>query len=390
RLNRPVGGVQDDDGDVQMVDGARHTYDAELDVSSFETKRGKPALKCNLKANEAYLYPLYPAAKCFLSLFKPSVHIPFADIDLITFQRVSASGGGTGGKMFDVVIELKKGGNVSYGQIQREDYEPLLSFARSRGIRVKAEKVSDYANYADAMAAAGSESDDEEEEVPAKTMLGDFGGEDEDESVTVTEDEDFDPNAKPVDEDGQPVSESEDSESSEDESGGDSEDESPAKKVPKEKSSKDKPAKEKSSTIEKSKDKGKDKGKPTKTAKGEKKSRKKKDPNEPKKPLSSFMLFSNEKREQVKRDNPSAGFGELGRLLGVLWKEMSKDAKEPYERRAAEAKAKYAKDKAAYDAGLRASASGGSASAPVSSSKKSSTLSAERVDSDSDDAEDDE
>ena len=38
---------------------------------------------------------------------------------------------------------------------------------------------------------------------------------------------------------------------------------------------------------------------------------KKKDPNAPKKPMTSFMLFSNANRAKVKEQNPGISFGEL-------------------------------------------------------------------------------
>ena len=76
----------------------------------------------------------------------------------------------------------------------------------------------------------------------------------------------------------------------------------------------------------------------------DKKPRAKKDPNAPKKALSAFMIFSTQNRTRVKDENPSATFGillllyyslqshysltllligDMGKLLGAEWKEMS-------------------------------------------------------------------
>jgi hypothetical protein len=41
----------------------------------------------------------------------------------------------------------------------------------------------------------------------------------------------------------------------------------------------------------------------------------KKDPNAPKRALSAFMLFSQDKRQKVKEENPDASFGKLLILL---------------------------------------------------------------------------
>ncbi len=53
----------------------------------------------------------------------------------------------------------------------------------------------------------------------------------------------------------------------------------------------------------------------------------KKDPNAPKRGLSAFMIFSQENRSRIKEEHPTAKFGEMGKLLGQKWKEMSEDDK---------------------------------------------------------------
>ena len=45
---------------------------------------------------------------------------------------------------------------------------------------------------------------------------------------------------------------------------------------------------------------------------------------------SAFIQFSNEKRAQVQAENPKAGFGEMGKLLGKMWKALSEEEKAKY------------------------------------------------------------
>jgi hypothetical protein len=70
---------------------------------------------------------------------------------------------------------------------------------------------------------------------------------------------------------------------------------------------------------------------------------KKKDPNAPKKPLTSFMLFSNEIRSQIKNENPSMSFGELGKKIGELFRALSSDKKQKYEDMSKREKERYKK-----------------------------------------------
>ncbi|KAF8182885.1 high mobility group box domain-containing protein [Pholiota molesta] len=84
--------------------------------------------------------------------------------------------------------------------------------------------------------------------------------------------------------------------------------------------------------------------------KAEKPARKaKKDPNAPKRALSAYMFFSQDWRERIKTENPDAGFGEVGKLLGAKWKELDEDEKKPYIEQAAKDKERADEEKAAYD-----------------------------------------
>lgn len=49
-----------------------------------------------------------------------------------------------------------------------------------------------------------------------------------------------------------------------------------------------------------------------------------------KKPLKGFMLFSQEHREKVKKENPEFKFGAIGKKLGEMWRALSDEKKEEY------------------------------------------------------------
>ncbi|KAI0759180.1 HMG-box [Irpex lacteus] len=75
----------------------------------------------------------------------------------------------------------------------------------------------------------------------------------------------------------------------------------------------------------------------------------KKDPKAPKRALSAYMFFSQDWRERVKAENPDAGFGEIGKLLGARWKELSDEEKKPYIEQAAKDKDRAEQQKKDYD-----------------------------------------
>ncbi|KAH7103682.1 high mobility group box domain-containing protein [Auriculariales sp. MPI-PUGE-AT-0066] len=58
----------------------------------------------------------------------------------------------------------------------------------------------------------------------------------------------------------------------------------------------------------------------------------------PKRALSAYMFFVQDNRENIKEENPDAKFGEIGKLLGARWKEMTDADKKPYNEKAAKDK----------------------------------------------------
>jgi len=83
----------------------------------------------------------------------------------------------------------------------------------------------------------------------------------------------------------------------------------------------------------------------------EKKKKKIKDPNQPKKPLSAFFLFSNEKRAAVKADHPDASIGDVGKKLGEMWRVLGDVDKRTYEEAAKRAKDRFAREMEAFKEG---------------------------------------
>jgi len=76
--------------------------------------------------------------------------------------------------------------------------------------------------------------------------------------------------------------------------------------------------------------------------------RRKRDSDKPKRPLTAYMLFSQEKRADIKNNNPNVSFGEIGKLLGQAWQQLSPEDRKPFEENAKVAKAKYLDDMKEY------------------------------------------
>jgi len=84
------------------------------------------------------------------------------------------------------------------------------------------------------------------------------------------------------------------------------------------------------------------------------KGKKVKDPDAPKRSLSSYMYFAMEKREQVAKDNSEKGTTEIAKMLGEMWGKLAKGKRgkngtKKYDDLAAKDKERYDVEKAAYD-----------------------------------------
>ncbi|KAL3499247.1 hypothetical protein ACH5RR_038340 [Cinchona calisaya] len=73
------------------------------------------------------------------------------------------------------------------------------------------------------------------------------------------------------------------------------------------------------------------------------------DPNKPKKPASSFLLFSKEARKTLSEERPGINNSTLNALISVKWKEMSDEEKQIWNEKSAKAMLEYKKELEEYN-----------------------------------------
>jgi len=89
---------------------------------TFKSREGGAAIKCSLKANEGYLFPL---ERSFFFVHKPTTHIRFEEMSSVDFLRVSND---STNRTFDLGINLKNGSVIQFKSLQRTEYSPLFNF----------------------------------------------------------------------------------------------------------------------------------------------------------------------------------------------------------------------------------------------------------------------
>lgn len=286
---------------------------------TFLGHTGTPAVGCSFKAAAGYLYPL---ERGFIYVHKPPMHIRFEEISCVNFAR-----GGGSTKSFDFEIELKSGTQHTFSSIEKEEYAKLYDFIVSKKITVKnSGKMT--SNYAEDF----GDSDNDVPDAYLNRVKAEAEERDSDESGSDEEstDEDFNPTAQESD-----VAEEFDSNVSSSDSEAGSDDS--AKKKKKEKKEKHREKKPASS--------------------GKKEAKKsKKDKNAPKRGQTAFMVWMNESREQIKKDNPGISFTDIAKKGGELWSALKDKSK--WEAVAAKDKERYTKEMEEYKAAGGSSAGG--------------------------------
>ncbi|KAL3776346.1 hypothetical protein ACHAW5_003520 [Stephanodiscus triporus] len=82
--------------------------------------------------------------------------------------------------------------------------------------------------------------------------------------------------------------------------------------------------------------------------KKKKKSKKKKDPDAPKRNQSSFFLYSNATRNDVKAANPEAKFGEIAQIISRHFKALPEEERAYWDEKAAQDKIRYQREMEIY------------------------------------------
>lgn len=106
----------------------------------FLSAKGSHCIRCSIKANEGLLYPL---AKCFIFIHKPTVIIKFDDIDQVEFKRYEPVAN-SATRNFDLCITMKENAvgagewkEYTFMSIDRSEYVSLFDYIQSKELKIK-------------------------------------------------------------------------------------------------------------------------------------------------------------------------------------------------------------------------------------------------------------
>ncbi|KAL6078360.1 FACT complex subunit SSRP1 [Balamuthia mandrillaris] len=135
---------------------------------TFSSYNESFAVKCSVKANDGYLFPLESS---FFFIHKPPTFVRYSEVSMVEFSRVSsglgAGAGAVSNRTFDLIVNLKAGGDVQFTGIQRNEFKGLFQFIHKKGMPVK--KITDINDASRGQVVEGESSaavqlDDEDED----------------------------------------------------------------------------------------------------------------------------------------------------------------------------------------------------------------------------------
>ncbi|XP_003215015.1 FACT complex subunit SSRP1 [Anolis carolinensis] len=291
---------------------------------NFQGHSGAQCITCSYKASSGLLYPL---ERGFIYVHKPPVHIRFDEIAFVNFAR-----GTTTTRSFDFEIETKQGTQYTFSSIEREEYGKLFDFVNAKKLNIKNRGLKEGMKNMPYDEYAGSDEDTHDaylERMKEEGKIREEHANDSSEDSGEETDESFNPVEEEED-----VAEEFDSNASA--SSSSNEGDSDEKK---------KPAKKAKIVKERKPRKRQSEGK------------KGKDPNAPKRPLSAYMLWLNANRDKIRSESPGMSVTDVSKKAGELWKAMSKEKKEEWDRKAEDAKRDYEKAMKEYNEGGKSDSS---------------------------------
>ena len=148
--------------------------------SGFKSADMKEALKCSIKAQEGYLYPL---RKSLFFIHKPVSYIKHSDIQHWEFARVTEFAAHSS-KSFDWTVVTKKGDCVTYSGLEKQEYNLFIDYLKSRNIKIK---------NIEAQVDPNAEGEDDDQDSAGNSDKGaeGFYNEDDDEDFVVEGEEDL-------------------------------------------------------------------------------------------------------------------------------------------------------------------------------------------------------
>ncbi|GAA96279.1 uncharacterized protein L969DRAFT_91725 [Mixia osmundae IAM 14324] len=122
----------------------------------FQSHEGHNGVKCNVKADEGYIYFL---ERSMLFVSKKPIFMPYADTSLVRFERVG--GAMLSSRTFDLRVATRGGPDHVFSSVSKEELQVIDSHLKDKGVRVKNEIAEETSATVAAMLSEDDDDDDD-------------------------------------------------------------------------------------------------------------------------------------------------------------------------------------------------------------------------------------
>jgi len=107
--------------------------------SEFKSSKNQETIKCSVRAQDGYLYPLKSS---LIFIHKPVIYIKYSEIKFVEFQRLNSSSG-VPSRSFDMTITTLKAGEtpITFAGIDKSEHKNLMSYLKSKNIKMRSVDV---------------------------------------------------------------------------------------------------------------------------------------------------------------------------------------------------------------------------------------------------------
>lgn len=100
-----------------------------LSTGKFKSAQNIASIKCTIKANEGYFYPL---DKYLIFIPKPTILIKLEELQSVSFERLSESSQ----RFFELKLNKKKGEQIIFNNIERKEYPFIKKYFEEKNIQL--------------------------------------------------------------------------------------------------------------------------------------------------------------------------------------------------------------------------------------------------------------
>lgn len=99
----------------------------------FRSSKNDEAIKCSIKAQDGYLYPL---KNSIMFVYKPVIYIKLSEIKYVEFSRVNQISNSTNRSFDFTITKLKDSSTINFASVDKMEFKKLSTYFKQNQIKI--------------------------------------------------------------------------------------------------------------------------------------------------------------------------------------------------------------------------------------------------------------